>query len=267
LYTEARDFTAKGETGQPAFDFDTVSSGLSTWLQIETGPIVIESGQRAEVPVTINAPADASPGGHYASLFFSSSPPQEGQVRISSKVGTLILAEVAGDISEKGSIVEFGTAGNKSSFTRLPITFFARFQNSGNIHERPTGTIVITNMFGREVAKVDVNARKAATLPDSIRKYEAVWEKDEVVGGGSNFFRNFWNEYTNERKNFGLGRYRASLSMTNETETIRVSGQISFWIFPWHVLLVWSIVVIVVIILLIILIRKYNHWILKRAQK
>src|SRR3989339_545285 len=74
LYTEARDFTAKGETGQPAFDFDTVSSGLSTWLQIETGPIVIESGQRAEVPVTINAPADASPGGHYASLFFSSSP-------------------------------------------------------------------------------------------------------------------------------------------------------------------------------------------------
>ena len=71
LYTEVRSFSAKGETGQPSFNFNTESIGLSTWVDMETGPIILAPGERYEVPVIITPPTDADPGGHYAAICFT----------------------------------------------------------------------------------------------------------------------------------------------------------------------------------------------------
>ena len=267
LYTEARSFTAKGETGQPDFDFEAEPIGLSEWIEVEKGPIVLEPGERVEIPVTINPPSDADPGGHYATVFFSSNPPDEGQVRISSKLGTLLLGRVAGDIIEDGLIAGFGLVEGKAMFNRLPIEFFARFQNTGNVHLRPTGAIAINSMFGKETGTVDVNAGKGATLPQTIRKYEAVWEKGQVRGVQGNFFTRFWDEYANERNNFGFGKYTANLSLHAGTNSIDDTATVSFWVMPWRVILVWGVVAVFGIIFLIILLKRYNAWIRKKAEK
>jgi len=268
LYTEARSFTAKGETGQPYFDFEAEPIGLGEWIDVEEGPIVIESGKRYEVPLTINPPVDADPGGHYASLFFSSAPPEEGMVRIASKIGTLILARVDGEVSERGVIAEFDTKDSQKMFDRLPIQFFARFQNTGNVHLKPTGEIVITSMFGKESATLEFNASKGATLPDTIRKYEAIWEKGSVIEKPGNFWSDFWQGYGNERNNFAFGKYTAQLNIVaGSAETVKQSSTVSFWMIPWRILSVWAVVAALVIILVIVLIKKYNAWIIKKAQK
>jgi len=270
LYTETASFHAKGETGQPEFDFDSpTDEGLSSWIEVEKGPIILNPGERYEVPVKIHPPANADPGGHYASVFFTTSPPEagEGQVRIASKVGTLLLTRVEGDVIEKGSIAEFGLGKGKMTFNRLPIDFFVRFQNSGNVHLRPSGQIGIKSMFGKEVGSVEVNASKGATLPKTTRKYDAVWEKAQLKGAGGSFFQKFFNEYANERSNFGFGKYTAKVSIHAGTNSIDDTATVSFWVVPWRILLVWTIVGILGLIFLILLIKRYNTWIRKKAVK
>lgn len=266
LYTEVRGFTAKGETGQPEFDFTGEPIGLSKWTEIEKGPIVLEPGQRREVPVTFNPPADADPGGHYATVFFSSTPPEEGQVRISSKVGTLLLARVAGAIEEEGKVSQFGLTESTSVFTRLPIGFYVKFNNTGNVHLRPTGTITITSMFGKEAGAVEVNASRGATLPQTTRKYEATWEKGQVRGSRGSFLTQFFDEYVNEKNNFALGKYTAQLAMTVGSSSRQETASVSLWVIPWHILTVWAPFAVLVVIVLIFLIKRYNYWIVRKAE-
>jgi hypothetical protein len=48
---------------------------------------------------------------------------------------------------------------------------------------------------------------------------------------------------------------------------VRQSSTVSFWVIPWRILSVWAVVAVLVIILVIVLIKKYNAWIIKKAQK
>lgn len=265
LYTEARNFDAHGETGQPEFDFNSDSFGLSSWIQMESGPIVLGAGERYEVPVTITPPTGADPGGHYAAVFFSTSPPEDGQVRISSKVGTLVLATVAGDILENGEIAQFILKDSQTVLTRLPVEFITRFQNTGNIHLKPTGKITVTNLFGKTVTELDFNTAQGATLPSTTRRYETIWEQAAVNNSDGNFWKKFWQEYANEKNNFAIGKYTATQDIiAGDKGAIQDTAETSFWIIPWRLLLVWLIIAIIAVVVLIMLIKKYNKWVVSR---
>ncbi len=269
LFTEVTSFTNEGETGNPIFDFKAPLTGLAEWIEVEAGPIILAPGERKEIPVIINVPADADPGGHYAAVFFVDVPPEAGagQVAIGAKLGSLILVRVAGEVEEGGNLAEFFAEDKKTTFSRLPISFFARFQNSGNVHLRPTGTITITNLFGKESAKVDLNEAKGATLPQTIRKYEAIWEKDQVQETTGNVWSNFWKEYSNEWNNFAFGRYKAQLNLTFGAANDQLAtAETSFWVFPWRVIIISALILLVAIFLLIFLIKRYNAWLVKKAQ-
>jgi len=270
LYTETRSFTAKGETGQPDFDFESEPIDLSAWVEIEPGPITIEPGKRYEVPVTITPPVNADPGGHYATIFFSSAPPEEGQLRISSKVGTLILARVDGEILEMAAISEFSTLDSQKVFNRLPVEFYARINNTGNVHLKPSGQVTISGWFVGDDNTIEFNPGQGATLPKTTRKYDLTWDKGTIVEKPGNFWSDFWQEYGNERNNFALGKYKAVLNLTaGTTGTATITdnnAEITYWIIPWHILLVWLIVAVLGILVLLWLIKKYNSWIVQKSQ-
>jgi hypothetical protein len=269
LYTEVAPFTAEGETGDPAFNFDAPAADLTKWIEIQAGPIVLEPGARAEIPVAVNVPADAEPGGHYAGIFFSTQPPEAeegGQIGIGTKLGTLVLASVEGDVVEAGQIAQFGLAEG-TSIGRLPATFFTRFENTGNVHLRPTGTITVQNMLGSTAAQLEVNPGGGATLPETVRRYESVWEKAQVQEAAGGAWTRFRMELANERKNFAFGKYTATLALTaGSVNQISGSAQISFWVVPWRVLTVSGIALALLIILVVLLVKRYNSWVIKRAQ-
>lgn len=268
LYPEVVSFTANGETGQPTFDFEAPLEGVATWFDLPEGPITLEGGERMVVPITITPPIDAEPGGHYATVFFSTTSPDlsdPGSLALSTKLGSLFLLRVFGDVTEEGSIVEFGLDNNKTTLNRLPANIFTRFENSGNIHLRPEGTITIKNLMGAETAKLDFNAKKGATLPDSIRKYDTVWEKGQVKEVSGNFWSKFWTEFANEKNNFALGRYKANISITAGT-LVQDDAELIFWVWPWRIMFVSLLVLALIILLLILMIKRYNKWIVAKAK-
>lgn len=281
LYADTANFTAEGETGKPAYDLDTPITGAAAWFELPDGAITLAPGERIVVPVTINPPSDAEPGGHYVLVTFGTTPTtatEGGEVTLGQAVGSLFLLRVFGDVQESGSIVEF--SADPTAMNRLPVSFMTRFENAGNIHLRPTGAITLTNMLGRDVTTVDVNTEGRAVLPDSIRRYDSVWEKGEVKdadgnaiaatedshASDGNLWSSFWTELGNEWRNFAFGRYKATVALTaGSGGLITDTATLTLWVIPWRVLTIFIVGLVILVLLVIVGIKRYNAWILSKA--
>lgn len=266
LYPSTDNFTAADEAGTPKF-LNTPAEDLASWITVPAGPIILKPGERTEVPIDIHVPNNADPGGHYAAIFFSDQPitgPTGTGVSVTNKVGTLVITRIEGTIREAGRLAQFSTDGGKSMYTRTPVTFSIRFENQGNVHLRPTGSITVRNMLGGTTVVLPINPTQGAVLPSSIRKFQTAWDRTSSSSAKSNFF----SEIGAEWKNFALGPYTAEVSLTyGQTNDKSAVGSVRFWVFPWHVLLVVLVLVVLIVTLLILLIGRYNRWILRHAQK
>lgn len=243
LTTQVVNFTAKDETGEPDLQIGSAPTDAALWLEVTKGPIVIGAGNKAEVVVTADVPAIAKAGGYYAAVLFSFSESAQtakpNEVSIESKVAVPFLLTVKGTYQEAGQVATFSTADNRMSYTKGPIDFILRYQNTGDVHLKPVGTITVANMFGSPVKTIKVNEDQGAVLPGTIRQFEIPSWKN--VGTG-------------------FGQYTATVKLT--TGTISSSAAITFWV----VSTTWLFAVIaVVIVLLIVLMTMTRKPLLKKS--
>lgn len=264
VFSSTANFTAKDEAGDPDFTFEDTPTDLASWIDVGHGPFTLNSGDRLEVPVTVNVPTNAEPGGHYASLFFGTDPsikPQNGgQVSVRSLLGTLIILRVAGNISEQASLNSFALSNGKTFLANPPVNFSFRVHNSGNVHVRPTGTLTVKNMFGHVVAQVPVNDNNGAVLPNSFRRFEVGWKTDVTANG-------FFGHVAAQWKNFALGSYTGTLALTYGSSQQSLSGQVHFTMFPWQLLIVVTLVLVAVLLVFVVGVRQYNRMIISRAGR
>jgi len=254
FYPEVFDFRPIGETGAPEFLInkkeDSYTYSLASWVKISKESITLKPNESTALNFTINVPSDAEPGGRYAGILFGTVPPQPKgtEIAISNKVGSLLLVRVSGDAKELATLKEFSTPNN--SYENPPVDFVARVENTGNVHVRPKGNITIKDTFGRKVASVDINSKEGAVLPDSIRRFDK--DSDELS----------WNP-----GGFTIGKYTATLLLNYGDPAKQLTGTVSFLVIPWKVLLVVGFGILILILLLILIIKRYNRWIVSKAEK
>lgn len=267
FYSSCENFEATGETGTPSFI--SGEEGLATWIETATS-ITLEPGEEKEVPYTITIPQDADPGGHFAAIFWGTSPPKAeegGQVSIGAKVGILILLRVSGEIEEGGGILEFSAKDKQKFFSTLPVQFAYRFQNGGDDRIRLKGEITIRNIFGKTLEVLPANRSEGNVLPQSIRKFEVTWEKEDsskqqVASDREGFLTDLKREWNN----FAFGRYTAELNLEYGTEGETAQASFSFFIVPWRILSIVLFILAVLVFFFIIGIKRYNKWIIARAS-
>lgn len=254
---EVNDFTASGEDGTPKIIMEEGEPNpysLKSWIA-PLPKLLLEPRQIENLPVTIRIPADAAPGGYYGVVRFTATAPElEGQgVSLSASLGALILLRVNGDVKESMTIEEFSVATTggtvKSMFEATPIAFIERIKNTGNIHEQPTGQIVITDMFGKKIAGVNVNLEQRNVLPQTIRKFEQTLDKS-VLGNKKLF-----------------GKYTATLTMTYGAKKQTITSSKTFWVIPYTLIGVGILVVIGGFLALRFMIGRYNQHIINQATK
>jgi hypothetical protein len=269
LYTSTADFTArKDKEGLPEFLVPGEMQGdLADWIQIEKGPIVILPFEERRVHFLINVPDSADPGGHYSAIFFDTEPlSKEGElatIGISGKLGSLLLVRVSGDIIEQGRLEEFKLKGSKKIYQRLPIDFVIGFENSGNVHLKPQGKILIKNILGKISGEVEINKAKIGSsgnvLPQTTRHFEGSWIKNPIEKEPENFLE----KLKAEKDNFAIGRYSADLSLDYGANGKKARASIVFWVFPWRIMLIVGLA----LVLLLLGIKKYNKWIIRKAKE
>lgn len=266
FYSDFENFEARDESGAPFFVGN--QGDLASWIDAPR-EISVPSGASRTVPFTVAIPADTEPGGHFAAIFLgtASGASGAGQVLISGKVGILVLLRVNGPIAEGGNLLEFDTQDQARLFTSLPVAFFYRFQNSGTDRAKPSGELVIRNLFGGTAAVLDANQGGGNILPESTRRFTVTWAQSGTpAAAGIEADRgSFFSQLRAEWHNFALGRYTAELNLRYGAEQQSAQSTLTFWVLPWRLLVVGGISLLVLIFLLTASLRRYNRWIIARA--
>lgn len=271
FYASFANFEAQGDSGSPTFI--DARDGLGTWITTEQASVTLAPGAQKELTFKIAIPKDAEPGGHFAAIFWGTSPGgAPGQVSIGAKTGMLILLSVNGDVKEQAGLVDFKLHNDKHFYKELPVGFEYRFSNQGGDRVKPKGSVVIRSIFGWVSKKVNANPFDGNVLPGTTRKFTPEWaRRDSVEARDQEDARNasysFKKAVKDEWHNFAFGIFRAkvvaSFGATNQEVK---SHAVYFLVFPWELLLVLCAVGIPMFFILRGLIRRYNRSIIRKAQ-
>lgn len=257
-------FKAGGENGDPDIlpeNEDNAVNDLKDWITFSgEQTVTLDPGQFREFTYEIQVPQNAEPGGHYAVAFFSHYSNVEGEsgVGLGAKLGVLFLVNVSGNTTEGANLESF--AMRNTFISHLPAEMSIRIRNTGTNYFRPKGNVTIRNIFGMESAKIPANTNKNAVLPNSIRRLDTWWVKDQYSVKDEGFVSGLKNEWNN----FGFGYYTATAYVTYGTKDTRFDPiSVHFWVFPWRI----SLLVVVALIALFMLIKLYNRSIISSAMR
>jgi len=180
---EVESFKQVSDEGAPSFASQGGAAcvpGIDNWFffnQDEKGEIA--PGKDKEIGFTVSVPKDAEPGGHYAAVFgreVKDVPAGQSQMGIVSRVGTLILISVPGDVKTGAEITEFKAP--KYVFSG-PIDFSMKVKNTGTVHYDSVGFVAIKPLVGKE-SKFEIGTH--TILPQNIRNFEKQWTKKYPFG-------------------------------------------------------------------------------------
>jgi hypothetical protein len=218
-----QDFGADGEDGQTILEpsADPLYS-LDPYFSLSASTVTVPPDGTESVNYTIAVPTNAEPGGRYGAITFDTIPGPlpngESGAAVKQELAGLILLRINGPTHEQLSVASFTT--DKSFYEYGPIHFTVRVKNVGNVHEKPTGQIVVKDMLGLTTAKLTVPSQYV--LPTAIRRLTAELNRHLL-----------------------FGRYTATLTLHNGTVQT-LTAVANFTVIPWKLLLI-----ILVILLLI----------------
>ncbi len=180
----------------------------------------LKFGERITIPVTITAPINAEPRGYYGAVVVSNVPTSlagtsspVAPVQIVSRIGTLFLVRVNGDVTEAGTLNDFRVAGAKKFFYQQhPDAFEILFKNTGNVHLVPHGIIRVKNVIGSVIDTLPVDAYFA--LPDATRYRTVLWNTNRFL----------------------IGRYTATVEFYPGFGDATEVRTIAFWVLPWKII-------------------------------
>lgn len=214
------DFIGSRDPGEVALFLGETKGpySLKDYMKPEITEFTLRHGERMALPVQIAIPMDAEPGGRYGAVMISTFTPStetgpitgaQGGVQFVSRLASLFLVRVRGDLNEEGYLKDVNTL--QSVYQQGPISFNVLYENNGNVHLIPYGVLEIKNMLGRKVDEIEITPYFA--MPDSLRLKELVWDKT-----------------------FLFGKYTALVSLNRGYQDIVDESSVTFWVLPWKII-------------------------------
>ncbi len=268
FYSSFANFEAQGESGNPSFVES--KEDLDKWISVQES-VALPPGGSVIVPVLINIPQNATPGGHFAAIFWGTNPTGTGAsaVSIGAKVGMLILLSVSGDVKEAGGLISFDTLDNKVFYNTLPVSFTYRFKNDGGDRIKPVGKIRMHDLLYIPEDSIDANPTNGNILPNSTRRFDIDWVKNPRSNdfiSPDNKIEKFFSDALYQWQNYAFGPYFAKLSLEYGTNSIHTSKYAFFFVFPWQLLICLLVIFIVIFFGGKRLIKRYNRYIIQKAH-
>jgi len=187
-------FVANDENGFPV-EGEIASDdpqNILNWIKMPESELKVPANGRAQVNITVTAPTDAMPGGRYAALFYEPIVEENKNatgVKIITRVASLIIVRINGEVIESGTVDRFELDA-QNLVTDAPIKFAVQFKNTGTVHVKPVGKIVLYDKDGNAIKGVGkivednketivdyipVNSSEGNVLPNSTRTFLCEW--------------------------------------------------------------------------------------------
>lgn len=220
ITTGLKNFTALGEEGQVGLTEEESGFSLISWIKMDPQAAEIPAKGSRIFSFTIQVPTNAEPGGRFGAIIFKTDvkPVAGSSLAIGQEVGALVMLRLAGEVNEQAHIETFKSLRSFQEYG--PVKFETRIKNDGNVHLKPTGTITVTNFFGRKVATIPVDAKNV--LPAALRKFHSNWDKTSL-----------------------FGKYTATLSLQYGNQQILTSST-TFTVIPYRMVLLALVVALTI---------------------
>lgn len=256
------DFSAYDETGTPrlltADNAEQTAWSLKPYLNLPS-TVEVPAGEQKYIDYSIQIPQNVGAGSYYSAIQYIATGQDGGNVALNAAPTTLAFVTVPGRATELLTLDKFGayqaTNDNKGGFksfftTRAPQQLAYRLTNSGTVAESPKGSIIVKNIFGKEVATIDnANPKSNLALIGQTRRFDVCLKSATREAQAEN-----GQQVSNvecEDMKLAPGIYTASAALLygiNGSNTQEINATATFWYMP-----VWFIIVVLVILALIAL--------------
>ena len=229
------DFIVTDEAGTPTF-IDSLPGGFSTpysassWVTLPYQEITIPAKDFVTIQFKVEVPQNALAGGRYFGVYFEPGGKikekeeetiKEAGTAIETRIAGLVYLKVTGAVTESAFISRF-FASVFMEYGPLPLQ--TQILNRGNYHITPTGTITVTNMFGKVIEEQILKEQNI--FPDAIRIYENNFGKKWMIG-----------KYT----------YDLVASYGEGGQVLTASSYT--WVFPYKLVIIITLGIIIIILL------------------
>jgi hypothetical protein len=195
-------------------------SPAQTWTSFPSGnTFTLSPWQKREVVATLSVPAGERPNTYYLGVFAQESAGKNNELRLGTRVGTLVFLTVAGTIVEDlrlDYVVPLSRVSMHSPVFQLQLS------NNGTVVSPYSGIMTLTNISGREVGRV--------VLHDGVGHVFAGMKKVETV----DMFQTSWRD---------IGPLRATVLIQYGIAQKMVSESVVVWYLP-----IWSYALCLVIV-------------------
>lgn len=232
------------------------------WITLGEKYIVIDSGSTKKIEFEVKTPEYAFLG-YYFGISVKRVKEHFGPNDTTKVVGQAvmpILLEVTRtdkqgklfvdsgkDVYKQGQIADFTTSSWWYEY--LPAEFEVKFKNTGRVHLSPFGNIIL-QQGEEEVGSIQVNELGGNTLPGSTRSYKSIWNDGFIIRepvkengvykmnkNGKMVYKTVihWDALTKIR----IGKYvaKAIVVYDNGRNDVPLEASLSFWVFPWKIIL------------------------------
>lgn len=258
-------FKSSGETGKPLLIKPEKGDTYLDWATFSKTHFIAQPDEWNNIKMTISPPADAAFGYYYAVLFSQDTSGVEAGAKTSKLAGataTLVLldVQVPGE-KRKLEVTSFKT--DHKLYEYLPVNFNVAVKNTGNVHVVPAGDIFISRGHNsKNLAVLSFNPNAGNVLPQSTRDFTVSWEdgfpafkikrdeNDQILSDKKGKpIEELKYDLTKTGK-LRFGHYYAHLLVTysDGDKDVPIEAEVGFWVIPWKVIAVVSIVVILVLI-------------------
>jgi hypothetical protein len=235
------DFEADNVTGNPKIITNPVRSDphiIKPFLQ-GVSDVPLPKGQQKKISLSINVPANQSPGAYYGIVRYRAVPEvlanNDQGVSLTASVGAIVLITVPGNIQDQvqlAGVHVYNVSNNKQHehtlFTSKPERAGIEMKNLGNGFAAPYGTVELSDMGGHRIFSYQLNNNtpRSNILPGSSRVFD------------------------NPLKNIkGPGRYTLTANVVYGADASILVGKKTFWYIPAWLLFVIAAVLAVIVLL------------------
>lgn len=179
----ATDFGTLGDGGGVAFEGqkDLVLKDqhrLAAWIDIPQKEVLVPANASAKVQFAIRNDERLVPGGHYGAIILRpvAAAGQNGRprVEVSQAASSLLFVRKVGGETEGLTASGLQT---QAHWWKLPESSILTFQNTGNVHVTPRGTVALVAPNGVVIAEGILNSQSSLILPDAKRTITTPLEK------------------------------------------------------------------------------------------
>jgi hypothetical protein len=167
--------------GQPLQSINRNIFDASKWFTLSEPDFILQPEQAKTVTFTLRAPAGAEPGGHYATLYFRVAEPQSSAngtaTKSTAQVGVLAFLIVKGAIKHN---LDSGGIAVHHLQQKGPVKVAVTVNDTGNVHELPSGSLVIRDHKGTAVKRFDLPS--GLVLPGTAHTYAFNWQSGANIG-------------------------------------------------------------------------------------